>query len=178
LKSINNINIREIALAATFCSIIYVARVAFYLIPARTLIGLMIITGMCLGPFFGFVIGIAVILISNVILGHGVWTLFQIFAASTIGFASGFFLKDRKYNNNRLILTTWCIFCMIIYAGANFACSFIMSGADNLGNFKTAFIYYLASRTLVKDVLSTVSTIIIVLFLSKPIEKITREYTI
>ena len=177
-KNISKLKITsfDVTLAAAFCSVITIARVALAVVPARTIVGLIIITGICLGPFFGVTVGITSILVSNIIIGHGVWTLLQMFGISIIGFMSGLFFKNTTYNKNKILLIIWCVLSAIIYAFFSTFCYslFMINSVSSKPKslvLERALIYYISTGMCLKDIMTIVSTNMIVLWLTEPIEK-------
>jgi len=70
--------------------------------------------GFCFGPSAGFVVGALTILISNFVLGHGVWTIFQMFALGLIGIIGGVigkFTQKWKVKTYSLLLAA----CAFLY---------------------------------------------------------------
>ena len=54
-------------------------------------------SGLVFGPFNGFIIGATTAFVSNIFLGQGPWTLYQMMAWGIIGVLSGFLgLKNKK----------------------------------------------------------------------------------
>lgn len=71
-------------------------RILFNFIPqVQPVTAMVILTGLTLGPVCGAVTGLLSALVSNMVLGQGVWTLFQMLAWGGIGFLAGFFSKSK-----------------------------------------------------------------------------------
>lgn len=71
-------------------------RILFNFIPqVQPVTAMVILTGLTLGPLCGAVTGFLSAMVSNMVLGQGIWTLFQMLAWGLIGFVSGFFSKSR-----------------------------------------------------------------------------------
>lgn len=81
---------RELVTLAVMCAVAVVSRVAFVMLPQfKPMVGIVMITGMALGPQAGFLTGALSALISNFIFGQGAWTPWQMFAFGMAGFIAG-----------------------------------------------------------------------------------------
>ncbi len=83
---------KEIALIAMLTTISTVLRIPFAAIPSiQPCTYLIICTGLVFGPIAGFMVGALTALVSNFFLGHGPWTLYQMFAWGLAGMTAGYF---------------------------------------------------------------------------------------
>ncbi|MFH1149811.1 MAG: ECF transporter S component [Actinomycetota bacterium] len=79
-----------VALVATMSALSVGGRCLFAAIPGvQPSTFLIIITGYVYGPLAGFMVGATTALVSNIFLGHGPWTIWQMFAWGLAGLASG-----------------------------------------------------------------------------------------
>ncbi|MEA3254248.1 MAG: ECF transporter S component [Candidatus Altiarchaeota archaeon] len=123
---------KEIGFIAILGAVSAVSRVPFAVIPSvQPCTYLIICTGYVFGPIAGFMVGAITALISNLFLGMGPWTLYQIFAWGLAGFAAGF-IKLNK---------TWKL-CLY-----GFIHGYLFGLITNIW-FWSAFIYPLNFRTL------------------------------
>lgn len=77
-------------------------RILFNFIPqVQPVTAMVILTGVTLGPLCGAATGFVSALVSNMVLGQGIWTLFQMLAWGLIGFAAGFFQRTGLQNRFR-----------------------------------------------------------------------------
>ncbi len=82
---------KEIALIAMLTTISAVLRIPFAAIPSiQPCTYLIICSGLVFGPLAGFMVGSLTALVSNFFLGHGPWTLYQMFAWGIAGMTAGF----------------------------------------------------------------------------------------
>lgn len=87
-------NTRELVVLSLIGTTAAVLRIPFALIPSvQPTTFIIIATAIVIGPNGGFIIGLFAAFISNLYLGHGPWTLFQMLAWSLIGFYAGYFRK-------------------------------------------------------------------------------------
>lgn len=135
----------------------------------KPITALTIITGMYLGGETGFLVGSMSALISNVFVGQGPWTAFQMLSWGLIGMIAGMIAETlKKY---RVILLAFGIVSGVLY-------SFIMDIWTTLwysGEFDTA-VYLSALVTAIPYTVSyAVSNFIFLLFLARPFgEKLER----
>ncbi len=109
------------------CSAACLGRLVFSIIPqVQPVTTLVIITGASLGPVYGFITGSASALFSNMLLGQGVWTLFQMTAWGMVGFIAGIIGKLFKtYNKQKK--TSKSIFELIVFIVYGFTSAIIYS---------------------------------------------------
>ena len=89
-------NIRKLTLIALLAALGTVGRYAFSYIPnVQPVTALIIICGIWLGPVAGVTLAVLSTILSNMLLGMGVWTLSQIIAWAIIGLVSGLLGKYR-----------------------------------------------------------------------------------
>lgn len=84
------ITAREIVFLAVLATIAAVGRVPFAVLPSvQPTSFVIIVAAMVLGSESGFVIGATAALVSNMFLGQGPWTLWQMFCWGMIGYTAG-----------------------------------------------------------------------------------------
>jgi energy-coupling factor transport system ATP-binding protein len=107
----------EMVLTACMCALTVIGRAAFYMTPNfKPCIALVIITGIALGPFDGFVTGALSMLISNMLFMQGPWTPWQMLAMGLVGFFAGLIGKNKLFRQSKVAM---CVFgalaCFLIY---------------------------------------------------------------
>jgi len=81
---------KEVAVVATMATLSAAGRIAFAGIPSvQPSTVLIIISGYVFGPAAGFLVGATTAFVSNVFLGQGPWTIWQMLAWGAIGAAAG-----------------------------------------------------------------------------------------
>lgn len=81
---------RELVLLAVLAAIAAVSRIPFASIPSvQPTTFVIIVTGLALGSESGFVVGALAALVSNLLLGQGPWTPWQMYSWGMIGLAAG-----------------------------------------------------------------------------------------
>lgn len=88
---------KEIALIATLSAFAAISRVPFAAIPnVQPVTFLVALSGLVFGIYPGFLIGSTTAFISNIFLGQGPWTPWQMFAWGIVGAISGIIGKRKK----------------------------------------------------------------------------------
>ena len=135
-----------------------------------------IITGMYIGSETGFLVGAMSALISNIYMGQGPWTAFQMLAWGLIGYIAGMAAEPLK--RHRFLLLAYGVVTGIAY-------SFIMDIWTTLwySNGFDLGVYLSALVTAIPYTVSyAVSNFIFLLFLAKPfgekLERIRKKYGI
>lgn len=108
-------NAKSIALIAILSAICGISRVPFASIPnVQPTTFLIIVIAYIFGPGIGFMIGIIATLVSNMFLGQGIWTLWQMLAWGICGFISGLIGKILR-SPNRLFLSIYAFIWGFIF---------------------------------------------------------------
>ncbi|RDW22020.1 ECF transporter S component [Oceanobacillus chungangensis] len=90
-------NTYKLTLLALLAALAIVGRVVFQFIPnAQPVTSLVIICGILLGPLSAFILAILTTFLSNMLLGMGIWTIWQIISWGLIGLISGILSKVLK----------------------------------------------------------------------------------
>ena len=108
--------LRDIVLSAVMIAVAVAGRVIFYPVPQfKPMSAVIIVTGICLGPDVGFLVGASSAFLSNMVFTQGVWTPFQMIAFGTIGFVSGLFRDSEKITKRPYLCTFGFIAGCFIY---------------------------------------------------------------
>lgn len=90
-------NVYRITLISIFATLSVIGRYAFAFLPnVQPVTSIIIISGFFLGPISAILLAIVVTFLSNMLLGMGIWTIWQIVAWGIIGFISGLIGKFCK----------------------------------------------------------------------------------
>lgn len=136
---------KEIALIATLSTFAAVARAAFAALPnIKPTTFIVAISGYVFGPYEGFLIGSTAGFISNIFLGQGPWTPWQMFSWGLIGAISGLLGKKNR-NISAELFSVICFFYGFLF-------DWIMNLWHVLGflkplNIKTIALAYLSGLT-------------------------------
>ncbi|MFD1065276.1 ECF transporter S component [Oceanobacillus locisalsi] len=83
-------NTYKLTLLALLAALAVAGRYAFQFIPnVQPVTAIIILTGIFLGPLSSLLLGILTVFLSNMLLGMGIWTIWQIIAWCLIGLAAG-----------------------------------------------------------------------------------------
>lgn len=95
---------REVVLLAMLVAIAAVSRVPFAAVPSiQPMTFVIIVTAISFGAESGFIVGALAALVSNMFLGHGPWTPWQMFTWGMVGLTAGM-LKDTGWFIRRPVL--------------------------------------------------------------------------
>lgn len=93
-----------------------VGRIIFAFIPQiQPVTAIVIIAGACLGPADGFMTGVLCAAVSNVALGHGPWTPFQMLAWGVVGALAGLIAKT-KTGSSLAVMTVYSVIAGAIFS--------------------------------------------------------------
>lgn len=169
---------RELVTISTLCALGVIGRIAFYMVPQfKPTVAIIIISAMALGSQRGFLIGIICAFVSNIFIGQGPWTPWQMLACGAIGFLSGFMYKKEALPKT---VVPVCIFgflaTVIIYGGIMNPAALIMSGSEITLNELLA--YYISGLPF--DLIHAASTVIFLALLAKPmlskLDRVKKKY--
>ncbi len=109
---------RELVTLAVMAAICAAGRIAFVMVPYfSAMTGLIMITGLAMGPEFGFLVGSLGAFASNFIYGQGPWTPWQMFAYGLAGCIAGLLAKKGLMSSEKRIPTAiiggLVVFCIV-----------------------------------------------------------------
>ena len=164
---------REIMLIAVLSAMGVAGRAAFFMVPGfKPVAALVILSGVSLGGEAGFLVGSLTMLVSNMFMGQGPWTPWQMFAFGMVGFLAGILyqkgiLKARK----RDLCIYGFLSVFLIYGGIMNPASILMSYGYITRSSLLA--YYISGVPV--DLVHAISTVVFLWFLSRPLlEKLER----
>lgn len=97
---------REIVFIAVLATIAALGRVAMAPFPdVKPTSFIVIVTALALGPESGFIVGSTAAIVSNLFLGQGPWTPWQMFAWGMMGVTAGL-IRHYRWTHNRYCLAT------------------------------------------------------------------------
>ncbi len=167
---------RELVIIAVLCALAVSGRVIFNLLPQiNPVIALVIISGISFGGETGFLVGSVTMLVSNIMLGQGPWTPWQMFSAGIIGFLAGILSKCGLLSRQR---TSLCIFgffvTLVLYGGIMNFYSAVSS--HSALNFEMLAGFYIQGFPM--DIIHALSSVIFLYFAAEPmLEKLDRIKT-
>lgn len=167
---------RELVIIATLSAIAVAGRGAFFMVPSfKPVAAIVIIAGVCFGGESGFLVGAVSMVVSNMFMGQGPWSPWQMFAMGIIGFIAGVFFNKGWIKTGRISLCIygfWSVF--IIYGGIMNPASLAMMSKKI--TWKSLLAVYMSGVPV--DLVHATSTVIFLWFISRPmIEKLERIKT-
>ena len=92
----SSLGTKEIAIIATLSAFAAICRLPFAAIPnVQPTTFIVALSGYVFGPYAGFLVGSTTAFVSNIFLGQGPWTPWQMFAWGLVGALSGFIGRRR-----------------------------------------------------------------------------------
>ena len=164
-----------ITLTSVMTALSVVGRIVFAPVSGfKPCTAIIIVTGITLGPSSGFICGAFTALISNIYMGQGMWTLFQMISWGTVGFAAG--LMRRPLNKSRVFLYVFAAASGFLYSALMDMFSVVWQD----GGFNPARFVVMAAGSLPFVAVYAVSNVIflIVLYrrLSSAVNRIVLKY--
>ncbi|WP_077618643.1 ECF transporter S component [Bacillus sinesaloumensis] len=109
------LSVKNLTLLSMLIALSVVGRITFTFIPnVQPTTAIIIITSLFLGPIYGVLVAVLSSVLSNMVMGMGLWTIGQIVAWGLIGLISG---SIRKYRDRIpvVILAIYAVFCGFLY---------------------------------------------------------------
>lgn len=119
---------RELVVLAVLCAIAVAGRAAFFMLPQfKPVAAIIIIAGVCFGAEAGFFTGAMTSFVSNIFMGQGPWTPWQMFSFGLIGFFAGIlFPKGYLLKNKKSLCLYGGLSVFMIYGGLMNSASVLM----------------------------------------------------
>jgi energy-coupling factor transport system substrate-specific component len=109
------VNTYKLTLLALLAALAVVGRFIFSFLPnVQPVTSIIIICGIVLGPIAAIFLTLLTTFLSNMLLGMGIWTIWQVVSWSIIGLISGL-LGKAKFKMSMPILIIYAIFCGYFY---------------------------------------------------------------
>lgn len=110
-----NQRVYRLTLLAMLITIAVVGRLAMQYIPSvQPVTAIIIISGYLLGPSAGIIIGVATVYLTNLSLGMGIWTIWQMIAWGSIGLFAGI-IGRFQWKKEKKILIIFSFFAAYYY---------------------------------------------------------------
>ena len=164
------ISSKELSLVAMISAISAVSRIPFAAIPSvQPCTFIIICTGYVFGPIAGFMVGATTALVSNIFLGQGPWTIFQMFAWGLVGLTASIL---GKYDIKKVGLLVFGVLWGYLFGWIMnlwFWLAYIYP------HNATTLIYYM-STSITFDTLHALGNAFFILLLSEKIIEIFKRY--
>lgn len=169
---------REIMVISVLAAIGVAGRAAFYMLPHfKPIAAVVILTGVSFGGEAGFLVGCMIMMVSNMFMGQGPWTPWQMFSYGIIGFLAGILFQKGVLKPKKLSLCIYGFLSVIfIFGGIMNPASILMSYGTI--TWESLLAYYISGLPV--DLVQAVSTVIFLLLMSRPLleklERIKKKY--
>ena len=171
--------VTELVVLAALCAVGVGGRVALVHVPQfKPVAALVIVSGVCFGGEYGFLVGSLVAFLSNFFFGQGPWTPWQMFAFGLIGLLAGVFFYPPKKVRGSLYRLRLCVFgfltVLVLYGGLLDTATVLMAEPyPTLAAFLAAF-----AAGFPLNLIHAFSTVLFLFFFGEPLmEKLERVKT-
>lgn len=164
---------RELMVISVLAAIGVAGRAAFYMVPSfKPIAAIVIITGISFGGEAGFLVGCLIMMVSNMFMGQGPWTPWQMFSYGLIGFLAGILFKKGILKPKLLSLCIYGFLSVIfIFGGIMNPASILMSYGTI--TWESLIAFYISGLPV--DLVQATSTIIFLVLMARPmLEKLER----
>ena len=169
---IKTVKTREIVILALLAAIGAVARVPFAGLPSVQPTSFVIITvGLVFGAESGFLVGALAALVSNIFLGQGPWTPWQMFAWGTMGMSAGLLRQFAGMGNLWVLNTFGFIWGFIFGWMMNLWIVF-----SNMQNFTREFLVGIYVSSFYHDLAHAISNIVFISLFSMSWTRILNRF--
>lgn len=108
---------RELVIMAVMSALAVAARVAIPIPNFKAIYGVIMIAGIALGPEPGFLVGAVAAFASNMFLGQGFYTPWQMMAYGACGLILGFLFRKGKLPRKPLLMGVMGFLVVLLFAG-------------------------------------------------------------
>lgn len=169
---------REIMVISVLAAIGVAGRAAFFMIPNfKPIAAVVIVTGISFGGEAGFLVGCMIIMVSNMFMGQGPWTPWQMFTYGIIGFLAGILYQKGILKAKRTHLCIYGFLSVFFIFGGIMNPVSVLMGYGYI-NKMTLLASYLSGAPM--DLVQAISTVVFLWFMSRPLleklERIKRKY--
>lgn len=168
---------RELVIMAVLCALSVTARVAIPIPNFKAIYGVIMIAGIALGPEPGFLVGAVAAFASNMFLGHGFYTPWQMLAYGACGMIFGFLFRKGKLPRKPLLMGIAGFLVVLLFVGPLLdVCNILMTP---IAMNRQSILAMLAAGFVV-NIGQGLCTFLVLLLLGKPLlgklDRIKRKY--
>ncbi len=165
---------REVVILAVMSALAVASRAVFAAVPHfKPMMGIVMLTGIALGPEAGFLCGAVSGFVSNFIFGQGPWTPWQMFAMGISGFLAGVLFRKGLLRRTRSSMCVFGALCaIVVYGGIMNPASVLLWGGGSI-NAKMILTYYITGFPM--DCIHAFATVFFLYIAAEPmLEKLDR----
>lgn len=157
---------RELVIMAVLCALSVAARVAIPIPNFKAIYGVLMIVGIALGPEPGFLVGAVAAFASNLFLGQGFYTPWQMLAYGACGMIFGFLFRQGKLPRKPLLMAVTGFLVVLLFVGPVLdTCNVLMTPIAM--NKKSILAMYAAGFAV--NISQGISTFLVLFLLGKPL---------
>jgi energy-coupling factor transport system substrate-specific component len=168
------VNTKELSLIAIYSAFTAIARIPFAAFPSiQPCSYLIFCAGYVFGPLIGFIIGGNTAIISNIILGHGPWTVFQIVGWGLIGITGGIYPHSAKQLPNKYLIAIVGFIWGFLFGWIGNLWSWLLLPKQNLESF-----IFVNLNSLVFDLSHAIANVVFLFYFGQKTINILKRYRI
>ncbi len=165
--------VRELVVIAILCAIAVTSRIALSWLPSfKPTVGIIMISGIALGAPTGFLVGALSALVSNMFLGQGLWTLWQMLSFGIAGMIfglladGGFISREGFHGVQRIVFSFVAAAFVIVVVGPILDTSTLFFLSSEV-TFEQVLLIYTAGLS--SNAIQAVCVFLTMLFFANPI---------
>lgn len=162
-------NIRRIAADGMLCAAAIVGRIALTALPnVQPVTVILILMAAYIGTWDAVISAVVIVLVTNLYMGMGIWTLFQVIAWGVVALVSGLLFRRRR---NQFVMLGWAILCGFFYGAviSIMSCRTVYAGGGSVPYLT----YWLSG--LLYDGYHAVGNALFIWFLQPLFERLTKD---
>lgn len=108
---------KELVIIAVMCSLAIVGRIAIPIPHFKATYGIIMLTGISLGPEVGFMVGVVTAFVSNFFYGQGPYMPWQMLAYGAGGMLAGFAFMSKRISRKPVFLAIFGFLATVFFVG-------------------------------------------------------------
>lgn len=169
---------RELAAIACTVAIAVIGRVALFMLPqVKLTCAVVILAAISFGPYVGFLCGSMSMLVSNIFMGQGTHTPFQMFGMGLVALLCGLIFHKKAYGKNRwLVGIIGGVLCFAVYGFIVDLCSVLFFTSTPTLAAALPIFASGVSFNLVHGVTTGAALVIFTPYITSTFERISKKY--
>lgn len=163
---------RELVVIAVLCALAIVGRLAIPIANFKAIFAIIMLSGIALGPETGFMVGAVSAFASNMFLGQGAHTPWQMMAYGAGGMLAGFCFAKGRLPRKPVVMAVFGFFAVILWIGPLLDSSHIFLVLTDI-NFNAVMATFVAGFYV--NLSQAICTVLVMLLFGRPLlEKLDR----
>lgn len=165
---------REVVILAVLAALAVAGRAAFFMLPQfKPMAAMVLLSGVAFGGEAGFLVGAVSAVASNMFMGQGPWTPWQMFAFGVVGFLAGVLFRPGRIPPKTPALCVYGFFSVFFLYGFIMNTASLFMSANN--DISLAMLLTLLISGVPMDLVHAGATVFFLAILARPVlEKLQR----